>query len=412
MDSAQPVVLQDRIETMDMLRGFALLGILLVNVLFFCGPMQETFMRPWRELAHPWLQAGITWLAQGKFYCLFSFLFGMGFSVQTARLEARGFPPAGIYARRLLVLLAIGLLHGTLIWMGDILAVYALAGFLLLAFRNRQPRTLLIWAACFLALSTLLTLLLWLVVTIALTVPTAALEIARQEAAQKADQAKKLADALQAYGQGPYALLFWVRLRELLGNYGMTLGVLPQILAMFLLGAWAGRKGILKDPAAHRGLLVKVARYGLLFGLPANAWYAWSLGQGFPGPGNPQAFLAFALYVTAAPALTLAYASGLVLAFQRPGLNAILRPLSAPGRMALTSYLTHSLVMTTIFYFYGLGLYGRLPVPAAFGLGLGLFALQIPLSRAWLDRFTMGPAEWLWRSLTYGSPPAFRKTGT
>lgn len=410
MEPVLPVSPQERIETMDALRGFALLGILMVNILFFCGPAQENFMRPWREAAHPWLQAGIAWLVQGKFYCLFSFLFGMGFSVQAARLEARGASPARVYSRRLLVLLAIGLLHGILIWMGDILAAYALAGFLLLAFRQRQPKTLLWWAAAFLILNALLYVVLWLVVSIALSVPAAAQEIAKQETLQKADMAKKLADALQAYGQGPYSLLFRVRFKELMTNYAMTLAVLPQILAMFLLGAWTGRKGVLKDPGSHRGLLTKVALWGLLFGLPANAWYAWSMGQGLPGTRNPGAFLAFALYVFAAPALSVAYAACLTLAFQRPLPAKFLRLLAAPGRMALTSYLTHSLVMTTVFYSFGLGLYARLPLPAAYGIALLLYALQIPLSRIWLSRYAMGPAEWVWRSLTYGVRPTFRRT--
>lgn len=409
MEPVLPVSTQERIETMDALRGFALLGILMVNILFFCGPAQENFMRPWREAAHPWLQAGVTWLVQGKFYCLFSFLFGMGFSVQTSRLEARGASPAKVYSRRLMVLLVIGLLHGVLIWMGDILAAYALVGFLLLAFRKRQPKTLLWWAVALLTLNALLYAVLWLVVSVALSVPAAAQEIARQETLQKADLAKKLADALQAYGQGPYSLLFRFRFKELLTNYAMTLAVLPQILAMFLLGAWTGRKGVLRDPDAHRGLLTKVVLWGLAFGLPANAWFAWSMGQGFPGSRNPGAFLAFALYIFAAPALSMAYAACLTLAFRRPLPAAVLRPLAAPGRMALTSYITQSIAMTAVFYSFGLGLYARLPLPAAYGLALALFALQIPLSRAWLSRYTMGPAEWLWRSLTYGVRPAFRR---
>ncbi len=410
MEHALPMSPQERIETIDGLRGFALLGILLVNIMVFCAPTQEFFMRPWREAANPWLQAGIVWLVQGKFYCLFSFLFGLGFSIQTARLEQRGAAPGKVYVRRLLALLAIGLLHGALLWMGDILAIYALAGFLLLAFRTRRPRTLLIWAASLLALLTVLFLLFFLLLKLALLVPQAAQELAKSEALQKADQASKLANALQAYGQGPYSLLFMVRLKELLLNYAMTLSLAPQILAMFLLGAWTGRKGVLQDPAAHRGLLAKVAFWGFLYGLPANAWYAWSWGYGLPGPGNPEAMLSFALYATAAPALTLAYASSLLLAFQRPALGPVLHALAAPGRMALSSYLTHSVILTTVFYYYGLGLYGRLPLPAAYGLALVLYALQIPASRAWLARFTMGPAEWLWRRLTYGTAPAFRKT--
>lgn len=403
VEPAEPLPARERIAAMDALRGFALFGILVVNILFFSGPMQENFMRPWLGAPHGWLRGGVLWLFQGKFYCLFSFLFGMGFSVQIARLEARGASPAGVYSRRLLALLGIGLLHGLLVWMGDILACYALIGFLLLAFRRRHDRTLLIWAGCLLGVTVLFYLLLWMVVSVALSVPAAAPELAKAEALQAQQTARRLAEALQAYGQGPYALLFRARLRELLGNYGMTLMLLPQVLAMFLLGAWAGRKGVLRDPAAHRSLLGRTALWGLLLGLPANAWYAWSLGHGMPGPKNPTAFLGFALYGVAAPGLALGYAATLVLVFGRPGLAWLRAGLAAPGRMALTNYLTHSLVLTSVFYFYGLGLYGRLPLPTALGVALLLYALQIPASRLWLRQHAMGPAEQVWRRLTYGA---------
>lgn len=409
MQPALPVPPQERIEAMDVLRGFALLGILLMNVLFFCAPSQDTFMRPWREASHPWLLGGVFWLVQGKFYCLFSFLFGVGFTVQTARLEARGARAVPIYTRRLLALLGIGLLHGVLLWMGDILAAYALAGFLLLAFRRRESRTLLIWAAALLTLATLVWLLLWLAILVALAVPAATQEMARAAELQVAELARRSAESLRAYGQGPYSLLFQVRLKELVTNYGMTMAVLPQILAMFLLGAWAGRRGVLADPARHRHLLLRTAGWGFLVALPVSGWCAWTLGRGFPGPGNPGAMLAFALQMCATPGLSLAYAAGLVLLLERGASARFLRHLAAPGRMALTSYLSQSAVMTTLFYFYGFGLYGRLPLPAAYGLALALYALQVPASRAWLSRFSMGPAEWLWRRLTYGTAPALRK---
>lgn len=409
MQPALPIAPEDRIEAMDVLRGFALLGILLVNVLFFCAPAQETIMKPWRETTDPWLLGLVFWLVQGKFYCLFSFLFGAGFSVQTARLEARGARTGSIYTRRQLVLLGIGLLHGVLLWMGDILAAYALAGLLLLAFRKRQPRTLLIWAAVLLALATLVWALFWVAILVAQTVPAAAQEMHRAAEVQAAEMARRSAEALRAYAQGPYALLFQVRLKELATNYGMTLAILPQILAMFLLGAWAGRTGILGDPAGHRRLLRRVAAWGFLVALPLSAGCAWVFGKGFPGPANPGAMLAFALLTCATPGLSLAYAAGLVLLLQKAGAGAFLRRLASPGRMALSNYLGQSVVMTTLFYFYGFGLYGRVPLPAAYGLALVLFALQVLASRAWLSRFSMGPAEWLWRRLTYGHAPAFRK---
>lgn len=246
-------------------------------------------------------------------------------------------------------------------------------------------------------------------ILVAQTVPAAAQEMARAAELQAAEMARKSAEALRAYGQGPYALLFRVRLAELATNYGMSLAILPQIFAMFLLGAWAGRTGILRDPGRHRPLLRRLAAWGLLVALPVSAGCAWAFGRGFPGPGNPGAMLAFALLTCATPGLSLAYAAGLVLLLQKEGSGPLLRRLASPGRMALSNYLGQSVVMTTVFYFYGFGLYGRVPLPVAYGLALALFALQVLASRAWLARFSMGPAEWLWRRLTYGHAPAFRK---
>jgi uncharacterized protein len=402
----------ERFPSMDVLRGFALLGILLVNIQFFWGPFMATSVSPWRELADPWLLRAVTFLVQGKFYALFSFLFGAGFAVQAERLEDRGVAPARIYRRRLGVLLAFGLAHGILLWMGDILAVYALLGFVLLAFRKRQPRTLLIWAFSLLAAGTLLVLAGWLFLTWAGSLPRAAPELAKAKAEEQVRTAQAMAASLQAYGHGPYVLLFKQRLKELLHNYAMTLGVLPQILALFLLGAWTARRGVFRAPEAHTSLLRNVQVWGLVWGLAGNGFFAWAMDKGMPGPGKSVALLGFAAYFTAAPALTLAYAASLILALRRPALGALLRPLAAPGRMALSNYLGHSVVMTTIFYFYGGGLYGKLPLLAGYGLALGLYALLLWGSGLWLQRFAMGPAEWLWRGLTYGHAPPFRRDST
>jgi len=301
--------------------------------------------------------------------------------------------------------------HGTLLWMGDILAVYALLGFLLLAFRKRKPRTLLIWAFSLLAVGTLLILVGWLVLTWAVSLPQAAPELAKAKAEEQVRTAQAMAASLQAYGHGPYALLFKQRLKDLLHNYAMTWGVLPQILAMFLLGAWTARRGVFRAPEAHTSLLRNVQIWGFVWGLAGNGLFAWAMDKGMPGPGNTLALLGFAAYFTAAPALTLAYAATVLRALGRPSLQGLLQPLAAPGRTALSNYLSHTVVMTTVFYFYGGGLYGKLPLLACYGLAVGLYVLLLWLSSLWLTRFAMGPAEWLWRRLTYGHAPPFRREG-
>ncbi len=152
--SAGPVRQSERIQIVDILRGFALFGILLVNMELFSHPIQSFVLpadpnMPWYDQVAQWL---VRFLAEGKFYALFSFLFGLGLTLQMGRVEARGGRFAPLYARRLLVLLVIGVIHAFFIWIGDILMLYALLGFVLLLFRKAKPRTLLIWAVIFWAL--------------------------------------------------------------------------------------------------------------------------------------------------------------------------------------------------------------------------------------------------------------------
>lgn len=393
----------ERVMTVDALRGFALLGILMVNLIFFSGPVEQTFGRPLAEVASPWTYGLVLAFAQGKFYGLFALLFGLGFAVQMDRFAARGEHPGRRFRRRLLVLLGFGLLHGTLLWMGDILAMYAVIGLLLPAFARRKPRTLIIWAVSLLALLALVCAAM--AGFMALGSAFAPQEMARSFAAQEQATGAKIAQSLAAYGSGPYGALFRLRLRELLGNYGMTLSIAPHILAMFLLGLWTWRKGIVQNLEAHRPLLKRLAAWGLGLGLPGNLLYAYLMGQGFTAAGAAKAVLGFGVYALASPVLTVGYASGLALLVlgrgARPG-----EWLAAAGRMSLTNYLAQSLVMTTVFYFYGFGLFGRLALPWALGLGAVLWVGQVYLSRTWLQRHAHGPLEALWRRLAFGRPSA------
>lgn len=392
-----------RVMAVDALRGFALLGILMVNLIFFSGPVEQTFGRPLAEVASPWTYGLVLTFAQGKFYGLFALLFGLGFAVQMDRFAARGEHPGRRFRRRLLVLLGFGLLHGTLLWMGDILAMYAVIGLLLPAFARRKPRTLLIWAASLLALLTLLCL-----VGAGFTALGAAFapqEMTRSFAAQEQATAAKIARSLAAYGSGPYADLFRLRLKELLGNYGMTLSIAPHILAMFLLGLWTWRKGIAQDLEAHRPFLKRLVVWGFGLGLPGNLLYAYLMGQGFTATGAAQAILGFGVYALASPILTVGYAAGLALLVSGPW-GRLGGWLAATGRMSLTNYLTQSLVMTTVFYFYGFGLFGRLALPWALGLGALLWVGQVFLSRLWLQWHAQGPLEALWRRLAFGRSSA------
>lgn len=407
MSIAAPTAPEARIEAVDAVRGFALLGVFLVNMLFFATPMDLHFLRPFAEHPHPWLIRAVACLVQGKSYTLFSFLFGLGFALQMERLEARGDDGPRRFRRRLLVLLGLGLVHGVLIWAGDILAVYAVLGFLLLPFRGREHRTVLRWAFGLLGALTFAFLLLGLLFLAYSRMDPAG--AAKAALAQRTELETGIRASLQAYAHGPFPALFRQRLLDLGHNYGLTLALSGHLLGMFLLGLWTGRRGVFRDPAAHAPLLGWLSTWGLALGLLMNGLYTWLMGGGMPGPLNPLGLLAMALYLPGSSLLCLAYGAVILRSLTRwPG--SWVRHLAAPGRMALTCYLLHAVVFTLVFNAYGLGLYGQVDLPRALFMALGLWLLLIPLCGAWLRHFRLGPAEWLWRSLTYGVRPPFRRT--
>ena len=401
-----------RIELLDAARGFALLGILLANMLVFSG---WVFLSPEQKvaLAGPMQTAVAEFLGymllDGKFYTLFSLLFGIGFSVQLERLSARRPDAARIYTRRLFGLLAIGLVHLMFIWVGDILTLYALIGFVLLLVRNWTTRTLARTSVALILLPIPAYALWWLAGWPSPGSGAEALAVAYRSWVSP-DPGLTFIETMQLEGWASYR--DWVlaigpfRLANVLESWRI-----PKVMGLFFLGACVGRMllagqfldGSLHDTRRTRRVLV----IGLAVGLPANALYA---ALGGLGPYSQQlsgtGLVATIAYAVGVVPLGLAYAAGLVLLWQRGA--AWLRAFAPAGRMALTNYLTQSIVMGLVFLGYGLGLAGRVP-PFAFWLLAGLtMAVQILLSRWWLARFRFGPAEWLWRWATYGARTPLR----
>ncbi len=404
-----PVSASERITTLDILRGFALGGILLVNMSFFTMPMMYAFgavPAPGTALDKA-VHAGIIFLAQGKFYSLFSFLFGLGFSIQLARATARGASGAKFYARRIAVLLAIGLVHAFLIWSGDILILYALLGFPLILFRNRKPKALLIWA------------LVLFLVPILLTAGLAGAlhmgkafgpkdEILKDFAKRDADMAREVERAQRAYAHGSYPEMVGQRAREVAFVYSWSFFFAPNVLAMFLLGLWAGKVEIFRNVSAHLPFTRKVQGWGLVIGVVGNGVYTWSVLTGNPGFPDAKMAIGTLAFGFGAPALSMFYASTLTLLAQDPAWARRFVPLAALGRMALTNYLLQSIICTTIFYSYGAGLFGGVGFAAGLLFWIVIYVLQMPFSLWWLRRFQMGPAEWLWRTLAYGKAQPMR----
>lgn len=398
---AGPVQENERIETIDVLRGFALFGILLVNIGFFAFPLSEPFyLAPEASSLDETLHWLTALLAQGKFYPLFSLLFGMGFALQMDRAVARGLPGKAIHARRLAVLLLIGVVHALFIWAGDILTVYAVLGFVLLLFAHATSRSLMTTAIVSYGLQLVLIGAFMFAMVAAYSNPEAARETLRGFDEARREMLALRADAWAAYSSGTFMEVTRIRLRE----FGMMLQNLAffgfQILGMFLLGAWFGRNRILANPLRHRRLMKTLLVLALVVGLPVSFVFAnlhAKVDYLVPSPAMAQSFF---LNLVAGPLMALGYLAAITLAMQS-GAALVLRLLAPIGRMALTNYLLQSLVCTMIFYSYGFGLFAKPGVTELVLFVLAIYAVQIVLSNVWLVRFRFGPVEWLWRSLTY-----------
>jgi uncharacterized protein len=404
--SIAPVSAQERIHTVDLLRGWALLGILAVNMEFFAWPLSYMFFP--QSWANPWdafVENAIKIFAQGKFYTLFSTLFGWGFSVYLLKGERAGKSTLFTYARRLTVLLVIGAIHAYLIWMGDILLMYAGIGFFLFLFRKAKPRTLLVWAMLLLMLPP--TMMLSGALAKA-TNEKAAVEIQKDTQRNEAFFKELTEGAFRAYPNGTFAEVTRQRAREYNSIFGFLVFFGPTVLAMFIMGLYAGRKGYLHDAAAHLPFFRRLMWTGFAVGVAGSIFSEWAIHRtNMLGPSFLGAAVSFS-DAFSDPGLGYAFASALILLSQRAGVAARLHPVAAAGRMALTNYLMQSLICTFIFYSHGLGMYGKIG-PGWFPLFIvAIYGIELAWSPWWLSRFHFGPAEWLWRTLTYGKAQPMR----
>lgn len=378
-----PVRRAERVVALDALRGAAVLGILLVNVQYFQGPQR-------------WLAGGtgewtgadrgaaylVTALVEGKFITAFAFLFGVGMALQAARAEARGQPAGPLLVRRLAVLAGFGFVHSFLLWYGDVLLTYAVLGLVLVAARRAAPRTLLAWAGGLAGVGALALL------------GTAALP--EQGARGLGDLAEQ---GVAAYRSGDYSAMLAQRVREL-GVYWLSFSFNgPWTLAPMLAGLAAGRAGLPGRLDRAGPLLRRVAAVGIGVGLPV------SLLAAIAEPARAGAAVVGAV----APLLSLGYLALGALLFSRPP-GPVSHTLALVGRMALTNYLLQTVLATGVYY--GFGLYGRGTLLGALALTAVIWAVNLVLSRMWLARFPAGPAEAVWRRLTYGRASVPRTTGS
>ncbi|MCJ8159582.1 DUF418 domain-containing protein [Sphingomonas sp. LaA6.9] len=409
---------QTRLLTLDAIRGVAVMGILLMNVIAFTMP-EQAYINPLAWGGTRAVDLG-AWavnfvLIDGKMRGLFSLLFGASMLLVVERAEAKGEDGGRVHARRMVWLLLFGLAHYYLIWFGDILVLYAVIGCIAWLFSDREPVNLIKWGIIFLVVS----FFLWafmqammVMMQMAASAPGASAEaikgleelrhslgapgspgIAKEIAVYRGDYTDILGYRFGDRATGPLLMILMSGIETL----GLMLLGMALLRNGFLTGTWA--------PERYRGTAI---RYYLIGLPPMILLCLWCLYSGF----DPLTVFG-AVFVWASPfriVLVIAHAALALWLLQRFAHSAIVVRLAATGRAAFTNYLGTSIVMTTIFYGYGFGLFGAVSRAGVYLFVLGVWALMLLWSKPWLDRFAYGPFEWLWRSLARGGVQPMRRT--
>lgn len=404
-ESAGPVLDDERLVLVDALRGFALFGVLAANMRAFNLPLMlyDAPEKIFPSRPDVWVQALLDVFISGKAYTLFAFLFGLGFAIQMTRSQARSPRFPWFYLRRLGALALFGSIHGFVIWDGDILLPYALAGFLLFWFRKAAPKTVLVWGACLWALSLLLAIGRWMarqfhidaLSWLAGTGASPDLTKAQQIVAVYAHA--NLSGLIHENGQMWRQWISFVPFTVILS------------LPIFLMGLYVWRKGWVQTLLERKTALRRICVWTLSLGLATQM--ACVAAHHLVTPGQSQSILSLILRLAnlvSMPMVSCGYATGLALLFQHPQWRTRVLWLAPVGRMALTNYLTQSIFFVTFYSGIATGLYGRVGPVWNMLAAIVFYLAQLLFSHGWFRHFRFGPAEWLWRGLTYLKWPKMR----
>ncbi len=411
--SIAPVKNKERIVFMDVLRGLAILGILIANLTMgglSWGPNKlesGPYFMPELDKSLSFLYA---MFIDGKFYSIFSLLFGWGIALQIQRGMNGGLNPIPTIKRRLMFMLLLGFVH-ILIWPGDIVLFYAILGFMLLPFRRFTDKTLVITGASLILLPIFLyaAKLHWPV----LNTPSLALKemgndfsfrltgIDSEESFKLWVEQANWWDLLQSN----FASIFYRF------SYLLFISRIPKVLGMFLIGYALGRSNFYQTIIQNKKWAYRIIGLGLLIGLPANyflAQYMTYFEEDY-FTLKPNGFYQTLSYAFGVASLAIAYVGILLLVFQTTFGERILSIFAPVGKMAFSNYMMHSIVCNFVFLPMGLGYGGQVGTFYLTIFGLLLFTFQILLSTYWLRYYNYGPVEWLWRSLTYRTFQRMRK---
>ncbi|MEO9869176.1 DUF418 domain-containing protein [Ekhidna sp.] len=395
-----------RIEYLDILRGIAILFIFIANIMAFSGFLYATEIKGIVPIELPTdliLDFTLFILVDGKFYSIFSLLFGIGFAIQLHNQEKAGKPFVPFFRRRMSWLLIIGLIHLIFIWFGDILTLYAICGFILILFRNHSNRSLLIWASILLILPIIHTFLLG---QHGFNYPEYFYDLNAHYW-----ERNNLPLIIWYNGEPTADLGLYVTTHSFseyvtitLGNWLLRIGAILEegrifkVFGIFLIGVWAGRNIIYKDLLNNLILLRKILIWSLILGLPASALKTYI--EFFQWGNESWNLIKQIAYLIGTVPLALSYASAIALLLKRK--IVFLHWFQPVGKMALSNYLMQSIIGITIFYGVGLGLAGKLGFTLILLTAISIFIFQALISKWWLSRFQYGPAEWVWRRLSYG----------
>jgi uncharacterized protein len=377
-----PVAGGDRLASVDVLRALALFGVLIVNLLTELRvSIFEQFLGPATGSAlDRALDRFVALAIESKAFVLFSLLFGVGLAIQRERAREAGRAFGRHVARRMGALFIIGLVHLVLVWNGDILTEYAVAGLLMAPLVGLSRRVLLALALVF-----------FVIFVAPLPYP--------EPFADRDAIAAHIAAATRAYANGGLREVLAFRVHELPPILALDLSALPRTLGLFALGAWVWRAEIFQHPEKQRLLLVVTAIVGLTLAGGVTVMTSGVFLEAPRGLGAWGGVLdGFSVIV-----LALGYGAAFLLLYQQQLARRLFAPLAPLGRMALTNYLTQSVVFGIVFYGYGFGQFGKMSVASATLLGVATYLAQALISAAWLRRFRFGPVEWIWRVATYGS---------
>jgi uncharacterized protein len=393
-----PVGEKQRIASLDILRGLAIFGILLVNMKSFSGPDSPIRSLSYEYFDHTvdvWTNVLLEFFVQGNFITMFSFLFGFGIILMAKRAKEnnRGF--MSFFVRRQLVLFLFGFLHVLFFWYGDILITYSVIGLCMLVF-YKLPKNILLTIGLFLLItyslfSTSLTYEYW-----------ASGAAASYQGIQDEQNETEIANSIDIYSQGSFSDIIRERVREWRDLNAYFMFFIWSLLPMFLFGAYAAKKRMFETPVI---------------------WKLWWLTL-FLGPGSKMlAVITFPLkgedwrYETAmawgyefgGAMMSLFYICSIVLLYRAGKCKRLFNLFQFTGRMAFTNYLAQSIIATAIFYSYGFGFYGKIGPFTGVIIAIVLFGTQVVFSRWWLRNYYMGPLEWIWRTLTYGKRPKLKR---